>query len=90
MSPKNAVPNSKSYKLYPNDPQDSTKYEPAVSDQPGTNWYDSSSNILYVLMKGDGEIVVQTQSVVVVSSVFVCNCRAWFAYMECRVKWSPN
>ena len=46
------------------------KYRPTLNDQPGTNWFDTKSMLLYFVIKGDGEFVIKTQNVILVSMMY--------------------
>lgn len=54
-------------KRLPNDPNDVDKFHPTFSNDHGANWFDTRTNILYVLLKGDMEIIIKTKDVILVS-----------------------
>ena len=54
-------------KRFSNDPLNPKKYHPILSDSSGSNWFDTEAMLLHVLLRGDGEYIVKTQNVILVS-----------------------
>jgi len=64
--PKNGEIVGDNVKRFPNDPNNPDKYRPGLSDEPGTNWFNTKTMLLYMLVKGDGEFIIKTQNVILV------------------------
>lgn len=64
--PMNGVMKNGELNRLPNDPNNPERYRPTFSNEPGANWFDTQTSILYLLLKGDAEIIVKTQNVILV------------------------
>ena len=53
------------------DPNDPNKFRPSFSNEAGSNWFDTKSNLLYLLLKGDAEVIIKTQNVIQVGLLLI-------------------
>ncbi|XP_066933159.1 fibrocystin-L-like [Clytia hemisphaerica] len=70
VQPKNTEEINGEIKRLSNDPNNPNKYLPVLSDSPGSNWFDTQSMLLHMVIKGKGEFIIKTQNVILVNFAF--------------------
>ena len=70
VNPNNAYYQNQKYVTMPKDPSNPLKYVPTLSDNHGSNWFDTDTHLLWVVMRGNNSLNINMAPVIQVSFFF--------------------